>query len=109
MYWGEKFVNVATSENLTDWTPVLDENGELLRVMEPRNGFFDSELTECGPPAVLTDKGIVLLYNGKNAGGPNGDAAYTPNTYCGGQALFDASDPSRLIARLGIYRRTCLF
>lgn len=100
MYWGEKFVNVATSENLTDWTPVLDENGELLRVMEPRNGFFDSDLTECGPPAVLTDKGIVLLYNGKNAGGQNGDAAYTPNTYCGGQALFDASDPSRLIARL---------
>lgn len=100
MYWGEKFVNVATSDNLTDWTPMLDDKGELLRVMEPRDGFFDSELTECGPPAVLTDRGIVLLYNGKNAGGDNCDPAYTPNTYCGGQALFDANDPSRLMARL---------
>lgn len=100
MYWGEKFVNVATSDNLVDWTPMLDENGELLKVIEPRDGKFDSELTECGPPAVLTDKGILLLYNGKNAGGDNRDPRYTANTYCGGQALFDAKDPARLITQL---------
>lgn len=100
MYWGEKFVNVATSENLTDWTPMLDEKGELLHVMDPRDGYFDSELTECGPPALLTDKGIVMLYNGKNAGGDNRDPEYTANTYCGGQALFDANEPARLLARL---------
>lgn len=100
MYWGEKFVNVATSDNLTDWTPMLDADGELLHVMDPRDGYFDSELTECGPPALLTDAGIVMLYNGKNAGGDNRDERYTANTYCGGQALFDANDPARLIARL---------
>lgn len=100
MYWGEKFVNVATSDNLTDWTPMLDENGDLLHVMDTRDGFFDSDLTECGPPAVLTDNGILLLYNGKNAGGDNRDPNYTPNTYCGGQALFDAANPTQFIARL---------
>ncbi len=100
MYWGEKFVNVATSTNLVDWEPILDENGEMLRVMEPRKGKFDSSLTECGPPAVLTKKGILLLYNGKNASGEDCDSLYTENTYCGGQALFDAANPTRLISRL---------
>lgn len=100
MYWGEKFVNVAVSDNLTDWTPLLGPDGELLRVLEPRDGYFDSELTECGPPAVVTDAGILLLYNGKNAAGERGDGAYTPGAYCAGQALFDAADPTRLKGRL---------
>lgn len=100
MYWGEKFVNVAVSDNLTDWTPLLGPDGELLRVLEPRDGYFDSELTECGPPAVVTDAGILLLYNGKNAAGKRGDGAYTPGAYCAGQALFDAADPTRLKGRL---------
>lgn len=100
MYWGEKFVNVATSDNLVDWTPMVDENGELLHVMDPRDGYFDSELTECGPPALLTDDGIVLLYNAKNAGGDNRDDRYTANTYSGGQALFSADEPQTLVTRL---------
>lgn len=100
MYWGEKFVNVAVSDNLTDWTPLLGPDGELLRVLEPRDGYFDSELTECGPPAVVTDAGILLLYNGKNAAGERGDGAYTPGAYCAGQALFDVADPTRLKGRL---------
>ena len=100
MYWGEKFVNVAVSDNLTDWIPLLGPDGELLRVLEPRDGYFDSELTECGPPAVVTDAGILLLYNGKNAAGERGDGAYTPGSYCAGQALFDAADPTRLKGRL---------
>lgn len=100
MYWGEKFVNVATSTNLTDWEPMLDEQGELLRVMAPREGKFDSELTECGPPAILTDRGILLMYNGKNKAGLEGDTCYTANSYCAGQALFDAQEPTRLLDRL---------
>lgn len=100
MYWGEKYVNLATSDNLIDWTPMLDAAGGLLHVMDPRDGYFDSELTECGPPALLTDKGIVMLYNGKNATGDNRDVRYAAGTYCGGQALFDAGEPERLVARL---------
>ena len=100
MYWGEKFVNVATSTDLINWEPMLDENGELLKVMTPREGKFDSELTECGPPAVMTDKGILLMYNGKNKAGAEGDTLYTANSYCAGQALFDLNDPTKLIGRL---------
>ncbi len=29
MYWGENFVNLAWSDNLTDWYPVLNEKGDL--------------------------------------------------------------------------------
>ena len=79
---------------------MVDERGELLHVMDTRKGYFDSALTECGPPALLTDKGIVLIYNGKNSADENGDPNYVSNTYCGGQALFDASDPTKLVARL---------
>ena len=100
MYWGEKFVNVATSEDLINWTPMLDENGELLKVLIPREGKFDSELTECGPPAIMTEQGILLFYNGKNKAGVEGDTLYTANSYCAGQALFDLKDPTKLIDRL---------
>ena len=88
------------STDLVNWEPMLDENGEFLKVMTPRAGKFDSDLTECGPPAILTDKGILLFYNGKNKSGAEGDTLYTANSYCAGQALFDAKDPTKLIDRL---------
>ena len=100
MYWGEKKVYAATSDDLINWEPLVTEDGELKSLFEPRKGYFDSDLTECGPPAVLTDKGIVLLYNGKNARGANRDTCYTANSYCAGQALFDANDPEKFITRL---------
>lgn len=100
LYWGETFVNVATSDDLVNWIPMLDAEGNLLRVMEPREGYFDSHLTECGPPAILTKKGILLIYNGKNLPGDKGDSRYTANAYCAGQALFDAKNPARFKDRL---------
>ena len=54
IYWGENHVYAATSDNLVDWAPVLNEKGELLELVSPRKGYFDSHLTECGPPAVPT-------------------------------------------------------
>lgn len=100
IYWGEHHVYAATSDNLVDWSPVLNEKGELLKLVSPRKGYFDSGLTECGPPAILTDKGIVLMYNGKNLSGTNSDQNYTANSYCAGQMLFSAEEPSKLIERL---------
>lgn len=100
IYWGEQHVFAATSTNLTDWTPLLDEKGDLKILMSPRKGFFDSSLTECGPPALLTANGILLLYNGKNAGDQNRDSAFTANSYCAGQALFDSNDPTKFLERL---------
>lgn len=99
MYWGEKHVYAAVSDNLTDWTPLVCEDGSLRKLMSPREGYFDSQLTECGPPAIWTDKGIVLMYNGKNCP-EKGDSRYTPNVYAAGQVLFDHKDPTKLIARL---------
>lgn len=100
IYWGEHHVYAATSKDLVNWAPVLDKNGELAILMSPRKGYFDSDLTECGPPAVVTAKGIVLLYNGKNLPGEGRDEKYTANSYCAGQALFSAQDPAKFIARL---------
>lgn len=100
MYWGERFVNAAHSDDLVNWTPMLGADGELLKLIEPREGFFDSDLTECGPPAIVTDEGILLMYNGKNSAGERRDKAYTANSYCAGQALFDARNPAKLIGRL---------
>lgn len=100
MYWGEANVYGATSSDLVNWSPVTDVNGELKVLFSPRKGYFDSQLTECGPPAVLTSKGIVLMYNGKNLPGKDGDERYTANAYCAGQALFSASNPEKLLSRL---------
>lgn len=100
MYWGNHHVYGATSNNLTDWYPLEDENGELKKLFSPRNGYFDSSLIECGPPAIATDKGIVLLYNGKNNTGETADQRFPENSYAAGQALFDLDKPEKLIARL---------
>ena len=91
MYWGEDMVNLATSEDLIHWTPMVDEDGELLALIEPREGKFDSALTECGPPAVHTKDGIVLIYNGKSD---------ETHAYCAGQVLFDAKQPTKVLDRL---------
>ncbi|WP_212611638.1 glycoside hydrolase family 130 protein [Sphingobacterium wenxiniae] len=101
MYWGEHGVKGATSENLIDWEPVLDDKGELAKFIETRPGYFDSALTECGPPAILTDKGIVLLYNGKNHDEKEqADSRFTLGTYSAGQVLFDKNDPTKVLDRL---------
>lgn len=100
IYWGELFVNVAQSDNLLDWTPILDANGALLHAFEPTLGEFDSHLTEPGPPALYTENGILLLYNGKNLSGNGASGKVPQGTYCGGQALFDTNDPTQLLERL---------
>ena len=100
MYWGELFVNLATSADGLNWEPKLNAEGELLRVFEPTLNDFDSHLVEPGPPALFTPNGILLFYNGKNLSGEGASDKYPEGTYCGGQALFDKNDPSKLISRL---------
>ena len=100
MYWGELFVNVAQSSDGVDWVPRLDDDGELLHVFKPTLNDFDSHLTEPGPPALYTENGILLLYNGKNLSGEGATSSVAEGTYCGGQVLFDKNDPSKLLDRL---------
>lgn len=104
MYWGEHFVNLAWSENLYDWNPLVDESGELRQAMKTRPGMFDSDLTECGPPALVTDKGILLLYNGKNAENEKADPSLPKGTYSVGEAVFDMKDMEKVVFRTD----TCL-
>lgn len=93
LYVGEHTIDLLSSEDLRTWTLVRRQ------VLQPEAGTFDSGLVECGPPAVLTSKGIVLLYNGKNASHDTRDPSLKPETYSAGQVLFDASDPSRVLGR----------
>lgn len=103
MYWGEHAVYAATSDDLVNWTPILNEKNELATVIKPRPQYFDSALTECGPPAILTDKGIVLLYNGKNqTNDSKRDKRFTAGAYCAGQILTDPKEPMKVLQRLDV-------
>ncbi len=99
MYWGEGNIYLATSDDLISWEPLVDANGQLLAILGPRPGKYDSDFPEAGPPAVITKNGIVFLYNGRNST-ENGDPAIPKGAYSAGQALFDAQDPTKLLARL---------
>jgi beta-1,2-mannosidase len=99
MYWGEGKISLATSTDLIHWTPVEDAAGNPIVVLGPRPGRFDSAFPETGPPPVLTRRGIVVIYNGKNAVS-DGDPKLAPQTYAAGEALFDKRNPARLLARM---------
>ncbi len=98
MYWGEGKISLATSSDLIHWTPVENRSRKPIAVLRPRPGHFDSAFPETGPPPVLTSRGIVVIYNGKNAGSDR-DPRLAPGTYAAGEALFDARNPAKLLAR----------
>ncbi len=98
MYWGEIQIRLARSSDLIHWTPVEDLSGKTTVLLHNRPHRFDSAFPEVGPPPLLTKNGILLLYNGKNAA-KDGQPGLDPNAYSGGQALFSADDPTRMLAR----------
>ena len=100
MYWGENRILAATSDNLKDWKPIIDSKGELVTLIKPRNDKFDSLLTEAGPPAVVTNDGIVLMYNGKNSGA---DKTIGKGAYSAGQLLLDKNNPIKVLDRCDSY------
>ncbi len=110
MYFGDEDIYLAYSDDLVNWTPLEKNNKEivdndtsdvrpdLLQVLQPRKGKFDSELVESGPLALITVNGILLIYNSRNSK-DYGDTTLADGTYSAGQALFDISNPEKLIAR----------
>ena len=98
MYFNVPDILIATSDNLIAWTPLEDMHGNLLKVLSPRPGHFDSWLVEAGPPALLTEHGIVVMYNAGNSE-TVGDPTLPARIYTGGQALYDRRNPLKLVAR----------
>lgn len=100
MVFGEGAIHLASSTDLIHWVPVEGTDGEPMTLMAPRPGHFDSALPEVGPPPLLTEKGIVMLYNGKNSErDADRDPNIGPGAYSAGQALLDPRNPARLLAR----------
>jgi len=99
MYWGDTNIFLAWSEDLVHWIPLEDKHGKLVTVFGPRNGKFDSDLVEPGPPAMLNKDGIVLIYNSRNSSS-KGDASLPEGTYAASEILLDASDPSKVKDRM---------
>jgi predicted GH43/DUF377 family glycosyl hydrolase len=117
MYWGDQNIWAATSEDLIHWKPVLYKTGEthepnlrgvakelpeVKTVFGPRAKKWDSDLVESGPPALLTEQGILLLYNSRNIPAI-GDSTLAEGTYTAGQILLDKNDPTKVIARSDNY------
>jgi predicted GH43/DUF377 family glycosyl hydrolase len=101
MYWGDTDIFVAYSDDLVHWIP-LEKGGKLFSVFSPRRGKFDSDLVESGPPAMLTGKGIVLIYNSRNIPS-KGDRTLPEGTYAASQILLDKNDPSKVLDRMDQY------
>ncbi|RDY60009.1 glycoside hydrolase family 130 protein [Flagellimonas nanhaiensis] len=98
MYYGVPHIWLASSDNLIDWEPVETYEGSLAPVLSPRPGYFDSWLVEAGPPPLLTEDGIVVLYNAGNSKNI-GVKELGNRIYTGGQALYDSKEPWKLLDR----------
>ena len=83
MYFGDSSIKLAYSKDLKNWTVFPRP------VIEPRPDRFDSRLVEPGPTPLITDEGILLIYN----------SADFSTIYRPGAALFDLKNPRSLLKR----------
>lgn len=103
MYFGDTDLFMATSEDLINWELATNtESGQMIRVLQPRMGYFDSRLVEPGPFALWREEGIVLIYNSSNAANFN-DPTLPKFTYAAGQALYAPDQPYKLLDRTESY------
>jgi len=75
----------ATSENLYSWT-----SGDSWIVMERRPNYFDSGSIEIGPPPMLLEHGILLIYDSCDKWG---------GKFGVGWAILSQENPTKIIAR----------
>jgi predicted GH43/DUF377 family glycosyl hydrolase len=77
-------MGLSYSEDLLHWTEATETP-----VLPRRPGKFDSRVVEPGPSPILTESGIVLIYNG----------ADYKLVYRTGVAVFDRKNPRNLLSR----------
>ena len=77
-------MGLSYSTDLVHWTEATETP-----VLPRRPGKFDSRVVEPGPAPILTQSGIVLIYNG----------ADDKLVYRTGVAVFDRKDPRNLLSR----------
>jgi predicted GH43/DUF377 family glycosyl hydrolase len=77
-------MGLSYSTDLLHWTEATSTP-----VLPRRPGKFDSRVVEPGPPPILTDRGIILIYNG----------ADDHLVYRTAVAVFDRHDPRKLVSR----------
>lgn len=117
MYWGDKYIWLATSTDLIHWSPVetnanenaaydsvySDNNISNIKIALPtRKKMYDCDLVESGPPAMLTSNGILLIYNSRNIPAI-GESSLPFGTYTVSEALLDKNDPSKITDRTSTY------
>ncbi len=116
MYWGDKYIWLASSTDLIHWLPIQqqtpDKNfdsvyasyniADLKIALPTRKNKFDCDLVESGPPAMITDEGILLIYNSRNIPAI-GDTSLPEGTYTVSQVLLDEKQPERIISRMNDY------
>jgi predicted GH43/DUF377 family glycosyl hydrolase len=90
MYWLGTAADKTDQMGLSSSTDLLHWREETDTPVLPRRpGKFDSRVVEPGPPPIVTPRGIVLVYNG----------ADDNLVYRTGVAVFDRSDPRRVLYR----------
>jgi len=77
-------MGLAVSDDLLHWKDALDHP-----VLGNRPGMFDARVVEPGPAPVITQEGILLIYNGA------GDDL----VYSTGWAIFDKKNPAKVLGR----------
>jgi len=84
MYIGGDGIRLAMSKDLKTWTLLKKP------VLLPRKGnYFDNRLVETGPPPIVCDRGIMVIYNGKD----------DKQKFSVGVAIFDKNNPAKIIYR----------
>ncbi len=87
MYFGEYGAWLASSTDLINWKLEQEDY-----VLPRREHKFDSVITECGPTPIITDTGILVIYNGA-------EKTDKGRIYRTGYAYFSKEDPKKLLYR----------
>ncbi len=83
MYYAKEEMRLAFSNDLLHWFPQAEP------VLRLRADLFDSDMIAVGPPPLIIDSTIVLLYNARNVRG----------SHALGVARFSLHNPATLLAR----------